>query len=89
MPNRHRLDRSAVNHGRIHKEGLTALYRELPEAFKMSEAKDIVDWSQGTFLKLEQAGLLENEYVGRTEPKDWSLTQQAKRWLESELSAAD
>lgn len=89
MANRHRLNRSAVNHGRLHKDGLATVYCELPETFKMREAKEVVDWDRGTFQKLHQAGLLENEYGGSTEPKDWSLTQQAKRWLESELTASD
>lgn len=90
MSNRYRLNRSAANHGRIHREGLETLYQEFPDTFKMHDAMEhIDDWDRGTFQKLQQAGLLESEYVDRNEPKHWSLTQQAIRWLEAQQSSTD
>lgn len=90
MSNRYRLNRSAANHGRIHRDGLETLYQEFPDSFKMHDAMEhIDDWDRGTFQKLQQAGLLESEYVDRNEPKHWSLTQQAIRWLEAQQSSND
>ena len=85
MPRRHSLNRSAANMARTHRSGLETLYQELPQTFKLSDATAVIeDWNQGTFLKLKQAGLLDNEYAGGSEPKDWYLTQQTRRWLDHE-----
>ena len=88
MGRRYTLNRSAASIARTHGDGLQTLYCELSEPFKLQEATEVIDeWDQGTFQKLQHAGLVENTDAGYDEPKDWYLAQQTKRWLKQQCAA--
>lgn len=60
------------------------LHNECAEPFKVRDVRQQYDdIGQGDLMKLKKSGLLRNESVATDEPKDWFLSQHAKRWLDS------